>query len=66
MTTEETFEWLRQRSQKLDEVLAENERLTQQVVDLALENAWLSTAKQREQEARAQQIDAELLNITLI
>jgi hypothetical protein len=43
MNQDETFEWLRQRSNRLDEVLAENQRLESENVRLALELARLQT-----------------------
>lgn len=48
MNTAETFEWLRERSNRLDEVEADNARLTEENVRLQLEIAQLRTKPLRD------------------
>lgn len=65
MTTAETFEWLRQRSELLEETLAENRKLKQAIADLTLKIAWLQTSTVREEEVKGEDITTDVLNFPL-
>ncbi len=65
MSQAETFEWLRQRGNRLDEVEAANEKLQAQVVELSLMLARYETKELRDECVATEDVSGDLLNTRL-